>query len=41
VFARELLGLEEIEDGVWSVYFAHQLLARLDEHLWRLIEVPV
>lgn len=41
VFARELLGLEEIEDGVWSVYFAHQLLARLDEHLWRFIEVPV
>lgn len=41
VFARELPGLEEIEDGVWSVYFAHQLLARPDEHLWRLIEVPV
>lgn len=41
VFAGELLGLEEIEDGVWSVYFAHQLLARLDERLWRLIEVPV
>jgi len=41
VFAHELLGLDEIEDGVWSVYFAHQLLARLDEHLWRVIEVPV
>jgi putative transposase len=41
VFAGELLGLEEVEDGVWSVYFADQLLARLDEQLWRLIEVPV
>jgi transposase InsO family protein len=41
VFAHELLGLEEIDDGVWSVYFAHHLLARLDEQLGRLIEVPV
>lgn len=41
VFARQLLGLEEIEEGVWSVYYAHQLLARLDERLWRLVEVPV
>lgn len=41
VFARELIGLEEIDDGVWSVYFAHHLLARLDEQVGRLIEVPV
>jgi transposase InsO family protein len=41
VFAGELVGLEEVDDGVWSVYFAHHLLARLDEHLGRLIEVPV
>jgi putative transposase len=41
VFAGELLGLEEIDDSVWSVYFAHHLLARLDERLDRLIEVPV
>jgi len=41
VFAHELVGLEEIDDGVWSVYFAHQLLARLDEQVGRLIEVPV
>jgi transposase InsO family protein len=41
VFARELVGLEEIDDGVWSVYFAHHLLARLDEQVGRLIEVPV
>jgi putative transposase len=41
VFAGELIGLEEIEDGVWSVYFGQHLLARLDEHLAQLIEVPV
>jgi transposase InsO family protein len=41
VFTKELIGLEEIDDGVWSVYFARQLLARFDEHLGRLIEVPV
>ena len=32
---------EEIEDGVWSIYFARHLLARLDEHLAKIIEVPV
>lgn len=25
------VGLEEHEDGIWSVYFCHVLLARLDE----------
>ena len=25
------LGLEEVEDGVWSIYFCHVLLARVDE----------
>jgi hypothetical protein len=25
------LGLEEVADGVWSVYFCHVLLARIDE----------
>jgi len=25
------IGLEEIEDGVWSIYFCHVLLGRLDE----------
>ena len=28
---QEWIGLEEIEDGVWSVYFYDVLLARLDE----------
>jgi putative transposase len=41
VFAGELIGFEEIDDGVWSVYFARHLLARFDEQLGRLIEVPV
>jgi len=40
-FAREYIGLEEVEDGLWSVYFFDQMLARFDEHLRRLIEVPV
>jgi putative transposase len=41
VFAGELIGLEEIEDGVWSVYFGKHMLARLDEHVGILIEVPM
>ena len=28
---HEWIGLEEIEDGVWSVLFCDVLLARLDE----------
>lgn len=28
---QEWIGLEEVEDGVWSVYFYDVLLARLDE----------
>jgi transposase InsO family protein len=28
---QHLLGLEEIGDGVWSIYFCHVLLARIDE----------
>jgi putative transposase len=29
--AQEWIGLEEVEDGIWSVYFYDVLLARLDE----------
>jgi hypothetical protein len=25
------IGLEEVEDGIWSIYFCRVLLARLDE----------
>ena len=28
---QEWIGLEEVDDGVWSVYFYDVLLARLDE----------
>jgi len=41
VLARETIGLEEAEDGVWRVYFGPQMLACLDEIADKLIEVPV
>ena len=28
---QHVLGLEEVDDGVWSIYFCHILLARIDE----------
>jgi len=28
---QQVLGLEEVEDGVWSIYFCNVLLARIDE----------
>jgi hypothetical protein len=28
---QHVLGLEEVDDGVWSIYFCHVLLARIDE----------
>jgi hypothetical protein len=31
VLANEAIALEEIADGVWSVFFYHVLLARFDE----------
>ena len=31
------IGLEEIADGLWSVYFSHVLLARIDERTGTLI----
>ncbi len=41
IFLSELLigqdvALEEIEDGVWSIYFYDLLLARLDERTCEL-----
>ena len=33
---HEWIGLEEVADGVWSVYFYDVLLARLDERTWKL-----
>src|SRR5919106_2011196 len=28
---QQLIGLEEVDDGIWSIYFCNVLLARLDE----------
>ena len=33
---QEWVGLEEVGDGIWSVYFYDRLLARLDERDFRL-----
>ena len=27
----EWVGLEEIDDGIWSIHFCHVLLGRVDE----------
>ena len=40
-FRGELVAFEEIDDGLWSLYFAHQLLARWDDRSRLLIPVPV
>lgn len=36
VLASEQIGLEEVEDGIWSVHFFGCLLARLDERACKL-----
>ena len=28
---QQVLGLEEVDDGIWSLYFCNVLLARIDE----------
>jgi len=33
---RQTIGLEEIDDGVWSLHYYGVLLARLDERTWTL-----
>lgn len=33
---EELVGLEEVDDGVWSVFFTNQLIGRFDERDLRL-----
>jgi putative transposase len=33
---QELVGLEEVDDGIWSLYFCNVLLARVDERDYRL-----
>jgi len=39
VLAEEHVGLEEIDDGLWALYFADYLLARLNERTRRLEEL--
>jgi putative transposase len=39
VLAQEHVGLEEIDDGIWALYFADYLLARLNERTHRLEEL--
>jgi putative transposase len=34
---QEYIGLEEIDDGIWSIYYYEVLLGRLDERLWSLV----
>ena len=36
VLAEEYVGLDEVADGVWSVYFGDLLLGRLDERDYRM-----
>ena len=36
VLAEEYVGLDEVADGVWSVYFGELLLGRLDERDYRM-----
>ncbi len=35
--AKEDIGLEEIQDGIWSIYFYNVLLGRFDERKFELI----
>lgn len=37
VLAHERVGLEEIDDGVWHLYFCNTLLGSLDERTMRLV----
>lgn len=38
VFCGEDLGLEEIDDGIWSVYFGPLLLCRFDERQSQIVQ---
>jgi hypothetical protein len=35
--AEEWIGLGEVEDGIWSLYYRDVLIARLDEGTFKLI----
>lgn len=40
VLGREKVALEEVEDGVWSMFFYNTLLGHLDERTMRLVPAP-
>jgi hypothetical protein len=37
VLAHEQVALEEVDDGIWSVFFYNTLLGRLDERILRIV----
>ena len=37
----ELIALEEVADGLWSVWFMAHLLGRIDQRTMKLTYVPV
>ncbi len=38
--AGEYIGLEEVDDGLWAIYFCHQPIGRFDERTRTLTEMP-
>jgi len=40
VLIGEYVGLEEVADGLWGLYFHDYLLGHLDERTWRVAEMP-
>jgi putative transposase len=41
VLAHEQVALEEVDDGIWSVFFYNTLLGRLDERTLRIVHTPL
>ena len=37
VLARERIALEEVDDGIWSIYFYDRLLARFDQRTLKVV----
>lgn len=38
IFAGEYIGLEEIDDGIWEVYYGPIWLGRLDERFMKIVD---
>ncbi len=38
VLTGDLVGLEEVDDGVWTIYFCHQAIGRFDERTTHVTE---